>query len=148
MNETKVWGEKKHTAVVAVLVAVSFAAGCLAAGLFQHRSGSARIRELDQRYAAELARAADTIGNLGEQLDRERDIVRGLRERNNAARKIAQGLADTTGENVRNLQDAVRLINKIRTAVKELEDFYNSSDTGNGAGNGHGNGHGNGAYSP
>ena len=144
MNETKFWGEKKHTAVIAVLIAVSFASGCLAAGLFQYRSGSARIRELDQRHAEELARAADTIGNLGEQLDRERDIVRGLRERNSAAREIAFGLADTTGENVRNLQDAIRLINKVRTAIKEMENIFNSSYTGNGTGNGDGNG----AYSP
>jgi hypothetical protein len=63
-------------------LALAFAAGCLAAGLFFHWWGSVHIGELDTKYAGEQRRAAETIGKLTAELGRERGINRELREHN------------------------------------------------------------------
>jgi hypothetical protein len=95
-------------------------------GLFFHRQGSDRIRALDTRYAGELRGAAQTIGRLTEELDRERSINQELREHNSRAGEL-EGLTGTAVRNVRNLQDAVGLIGEIRKKIKVLEGLYADS---------------------
>ncbi len=85
---------------------------------------------IHKRYASQYARAAETVGNLEAELERERRINKQLREHNQRAREITGGLTETTNRNVRNLQDAVSLISEIRAKLKVLADFYNSSDSG------------------
>jgi hypothetical protein len=112
---------------LAVYLLLAFAAGSLAAGLFFHRQGSGRIRELDTRYAGELRSASETIGRLTEELGRERGISQELREHNSRAGELVEGLTGTALGNVRNLQDAVGLIGEIRKKLKVLEEFYADS---------------------
>jgi len=90
------------------------------------------IGKLDQRYNSRHARAAEIIGQLEGELERERDINRGLRENNSRARELTQGAAESAERNVRNLQDAVSLIGEIRKNLRVLADFYSDSDSGNG----------------
>jgi hypothetical protein len=116
-----------------VYLVIAFSAGCLVTGLFFHRQGSGRIRELDTRYAGELRGAAETIGRLTEELGRERGINRELREHNSRAGELVEGLTDTAYRNVRNLQDAVGLIGEIRKKLAVLEDFYADRRTVGGA---------------
>ena len=111
---------------------LAFLAGCLCAGLFFNRQRFGGIGELDTRYDNQHGRAAEIVGRLEDELERERDINRRLREHNTRARNITEGLAGAAERNVRNLQDAVGLIREIREKLKVLEDFYNNSDTGNG----------------
>ena len=115
-----------------VFIIVGIIVLCILSTVLRDRQRSEIIRELDQRYAGEYTRAAETIGRLEEELGRERELNRRLRENNYRAREIAEGLTGTTERNVRNLQDAVVLIGEIRTKVKVLADFYDNSDTGGG----------------
>ena len=94
------------------------------------RSGSAG--ELDQRYDSQHSRAAEIIDRLEGELERERDLNRQLREHNNRARELTKGLTNSVNRNVRNLQDAVSIIGEIRTKLKILADFYDSSNSGYG----------------
>jgi hypothetical protein len=110
---------------------LAFLAGCLCAGLFFNRQRFGGSGELDTRYNIQHGRAAEIVGRLEDELERERDINRQLREHNTRARDITEGLASAAERNVRNLQDAVVLIGEIREKLKVLEDFYNNSDTGN-----------------
>ena len=61
---------------------LAFSAGCLVAGLLLNRQRSPTVGELDSRYALEYARAAETIGRLEAELERERELTRELREYN------------------------------------------------------------------
>jgi len=110
----------------------AFAAGCLFTGLFVFGQRSAAIGKLDQRYYSQHARAAEIIGQLEGELERERDINRRLRENNFRARELTEGVTASAERNVRNLQDAVSLIGEIRAKLQILADFYNNSDTGYG----------------
>jgi len=110
---------------------LAFLAGCLFTGLLICRQRSGSIGELDSRYSFEHGRATEIIGRLEEELGRERELNRELREHNNRARELAQGLTGASERNVRNLQDAVGLIQEIREKVKILADFYANSDSGN-----------------
>ena len=83
-------------------------------------------------YPEEHGRAAETIGRLTAELERERELNRDLWEHNNRAREIAAGLADTAGQNVRNLQEAIGIISEIRKKLKVLADFYADSGSGGG----------------
>ena len=112
---------------------LAFIAGCLFTGFFIYRSGSGAIGKLDKRYNSQYARAAETIGKLEAELERERGINRQLREHNTRAREFTGELAGTTERNVRNLQDAVSIIGEIRAKLKILADFYANSDPGNSA---------------
>jgi len=112
---------------------IVFAAGCLFTGFFFYRSGSGAVGKLDKRYHSQYARAAETIGRLETELERERGINRQLREHNKRARELTGELAGTTERNVRNLQDAVSIIGEVRAKLKILADFYASSDPGNSA---------------
>ncbi|MCL2215326.1 MAG: hypothetical protein FWC06_09025 [Treponema sp.] len=111
---------------------LAFSAGCVLSGLFINRQRSADIGELDRRYNLQHGRAAEIIGQLEGELERERDINRKLREYNTRARELTEGLADASERNVRNLQDAIRLIGEIRTKLKILENFYVNSDSADG----------------
>jgi len=112
---------------------VAFLAGCVLSGLFFYRHRFASIGELDRRYNIEYAGAAETIGRLEGQLEQEREYNRKLREYNTRARELAEGLTVSAERNVRNLQDAVSLIQEIRTKLKILEDFYTDSSPGGGS---------------
>jgi len=112
---------------------IAFLAGCVLTGFFFNRQRPSTIGELDSRYNFEHGRAAEIIGRLEGELERERNINRQLREHNRRAREIAEGLTGTVERNVRNLQDAVSLIGEIRTKLKVLEDFYADSNTGDSA---------------
>ena len=61
----------------------AFAAGIIFAGLFLSRNGSDVIAKLNRQYIIENGRAADTIGKLANELEREREHNRRLRENNN-----------------------------------------------------------------
>ena len=111
---------------------LAFSAGCVLSGLFINRQRSADIGELDRRYNLQHGRAAEIIGQLEGELERERDINHKLREYNTRARELTEGLADASERNVRNLQDAIRLIGEIRTKLKILENFYVNSDSADG----------------
>ena len=108
----------------------AFLAGALLSGFFFNRRGSESIGELNSRYAYENGRAAQIIGNLADELERERELNKLLREHNNTARDIANRITDTTERNVRNLQDAIGIISEIRAKLKVLEDFFADSSTG------------------
>jgi len=110
---------------------LSFLCGALVTGFFFNRQGTGSIGELDRRYDKEHGRAAEIIGRLTEELERERELNRELREHNSRAREIAGGLAGTAERNVRNLQEAVSLIGEIRKKLKILADFYSDSGSGN-----------------
>jgi len=114
-------------------VLLAFAAGTVLSGFFFYRKGTGTVGELDRRYALEHGRAAETIGRLEEELERERDLNRDLREHNNRAREIADGLASTAERNVRNLQEAIVIIGEIRKKLKILADFYADSGSGGGS---------------
>jgi len=107
-------------------------AGLVAGELHLRRQGSRSAGELDHKFATEHGRAAETIGRLAEELERERALNRELREYNNRAREIAGGLAGTSERNVRNLQEAISLISEIRAKLKVLENFYDNSGSGSG----------------
>jgi len=107
-----------------LLLLLAFLAGCLFTGLFFNRHRFTNAGELDRRYNFEHASATETVRRLERELERERGINRQLREHNSRAREIAEGLADTSERNVRNLQDAIGLIQEIREKIKILEDFY------------------------
>jgi hypothetical protein len=124
--------EKIRRALPVLYLLLAFIAGCLFAGFFFNRQRPISIGELDKRYADEHARAAETIGRLEVELNRERELNRQLLEHNSRARDIANELANTTERNVRSLQDAVGLNAEIRKKLKILEDFYAGRDTGNG----------------
>jgi cell division protein FtsB len=113
-------------------ILLAFLAGCLFTGLLIFGFGSAAVGKLNQRYAEQHGRAAETIGQLEGQLERERQLNRQLRDYNNRARELTEGLTESAQRNVRNLQDAVNLIGEIRTKVKVLAEFYTNSDSGNG----------------
>jgi hypothetical protein len=120
----------RHRLVLYLLLA--FAAGCLVSGLFFHWRGSVGIGELDTRYAGELRGATETIGRLTEELGRERSLNRELREHNSRAGELVERLAEATGRNVKNLQDAIGLIGEIRKKLAVLEDFYTGGGSGGG----------------
>ena len=111
---------------------LAFLAGCIFTGLFLFGQRPGSIGELDSRYALEHGRAAEIIGRLEKELGRERELNRELREHNQRARELAEGLTGASQRNVRNLQDAVGLIQEIREKLKVLADFYAGSDSGNG----------------
>jgi len=111
---------------------LAFLASSLLTGFLLYRPRSGAVAILDKRFASQYARAAETVGKLETELEREREFNRELREHNQRAREIANGLTETTNRNVRNLQDAVSLIGEIRTKLKVLADFYNNSDSDNG----------------
>ncbi|WP_461257817.1 hypothetical protein [Treponema sp. R80B11-R83G3] len=131
MNENKFFLKifRRFRPILYLLLA--FLAGCLCAGLFFNRQRFANTGILDKRYANQHARAAETIGRLEEELERERGINKQLREHNQRARELTGGLTETTNRNVRNLQEAVSLIGEIRAKLKVLADFYANSDPGN-----------------
>jgi len=134
MNE-EIYLERLWKFIVIAVAAVGGLSIGFCAGFLLHQRGLGSVGDLDQRYAEEHGRAAETIGRLTEELERERGINRELREHNQRARAISGELAETTGRNVRNLQEAVGLIGEIRAKLKVLADFYADSDTGgNGAG--------------
>jgi hypothetical protein len=110
-----------------VYIVAAFAAGVVFAGLFFNRQRSVGIGELDTRYNQQLAGAAETIGRLAAELERERGINQELRERNARAGELVEGLAGTALRNVRNLQDAVSIIGEIRKKLAVLENFYADS---------------------
>ena len=118
--------------VLVLCLLLAFCSGAVLAGFYVNRQGSRSTGRLDSQYALEHGRAAETIGKLAAELERERELNRGLREYNNQARAIAGGLADTVERNVRNLQEAVGLIGEIRTKFKILADFYSDSSSGGG----------------
>ena len=111
---------------------LAFLAGCLLTGLLFFGRGSSIAGRLDKRYADQYAGAAAIIGQLEDELGRERESSRRLREQNNRARELVDGIADASGRNVRNLQDAVGLVGEIREKLKVLEDFYAGWDPGSG----------------
>ena len=111
---------------------LAFFAGCLAAGLFFNRERFVGTGELDSRYDSEYRAAAEIIGQLETELERERRINSQLREHNARARELTEGLASASERNVRNLQDAVSLIGEVRKKLKVLEGFYADSGTGDG----------------
>jgi hypothetical protein len=108
----------------------AFCAGAVLSGIFFHRQGPRSIGELDRRYAVEHGRAAEIIGRLTAELERERELNRELREHNEQARAIAGGLAGSVERNVGNLQEAISLIGEIRKKLKVLADFYADSSPG------------------
>ena len=110
---------------------LAFFAGAVLSGFFFYRQGSGTIGKLDNRYAEENRRAAEIIGRITEELERERELTGRLQSNNNRAREITDGLAVTTGQNVRNLQEAVVLIGEVRKKLQVLAEFYADSDTGN-----------------
>ena len=135
---------EKHILRIRFLLCLllAFFAGVIFTGIFVHRQGSQSIGELDRRYASEHGRAAETIGRLTAELERERELNRELREHNEQARAIAGGLTGSVERNVGNLQDAIGLIGEIRKKLKVLEDFYaDSGPDGGGAGRYAGLGH-------
>ena len=103
------------------------------AGFCGYKLGLGSSGEPDSRYAAERGRAAETIGSLTEELEREREINQRLREHNSEARAIAGRLTGASERNVRNLREAVGLIGEIREKLKVLADFYADSGSGGGA---------------
>jgi len=112
-----------------LFLVLGFIAGSVLAGLLVHRSGSDAIRALDSRYAGQYGRAAETIGKLESELDRQRNINLRLRENNTRARELAYELTGTTERNVRNLQEAITIIGEIRRKLQILEDFYANSNS-------------------
>jgi len=116
-----------------IYLLLAFLAGCLFAGFFLNRYRFTDAGELDKRYNKQHARAAETIGRLEEELERERRLNRELRAHNNRARELTDELTGTTERNVRNLQEAVGFIGEIRKKLKVLEDFYADRDTGGGS---------------
>ena len=115
---------------------VCLLAGAAGAGFVWHRQGHGTVGGLDSRYFEEHGGAAETIGRLESELERERGINRQLREHNSRARDIAGGLAGATEQDVRNLQEAVGLIREIRKKLKILADFYADSGSGGGGAGG------------
>jgi glucose-6-phosphate-specific signal transduction histidine kinase len=115
-----------------LFLVIGFAAGCVFSGLLVNKSGSNAIRALDNRYAEQYGRATETIGRLETELDRQRDLNLRLREHNTRARELAFDLADSTGRNVRNLQEAITIIGEIRRKLQILEDFYSNSGSADG----------------
>jgi len=111
---------------------LAYIAGAVLSGIFIYRQGSRSPGELDSRYAAEHGRAAEIIGRLTTELERERELNRELREHYEQARTLARGLAGPLERNVGNLQEAIGLIGEIRAKLKVLEDFYTNSGTGGG----------------
>ena len=102
------------------------------AGFFYYQFGSDAARKLDKRFNSQYAGAAETIGRLEAELERERGINRQLLEHNTRARELTGELAKTTDRNVRNLQDAITIIGEIRAKLKILADFYADSGPGDG----------------
>jgi hypothetical protein len=121
----------QHRYIILFLL-LAFSAGCILSGLLFAGFGSSNIGKLDKRYARQHARAAEIIGRLEGELERERQLNSRLREHNNRARELTEGLTDSAERNVRNLQDAVGLIGEIRAKLKVLADFYDSGNPGNG----------------
>jgi len=115
-----------------LVVFLSFLTGCICAGFFVNRYRFTAIGELDTRYNKQHARAAEIIGRLERELEREREFNSRLRDENNRARELTFELTGTVERNVRNLQDAVSLIGDVRKKLKILADFYidsNSADS-------------------
>jgi hypothetical protein len=117
---------------ILLFVVLAFAAGFILSGLLFVGLGSSDSGKLNKRYARQHARAAETIGRLEGELERERQLNLQLREHNIRAGELAAGLTDAVERNVRNLQDAVGLIGEIRAKLKILAEFYADSDTGDG----------------
>jgi len=132
VNEKQPQAARKVRFVVCVLLA--FLAGIIYTGIFFHLQRPRSVGELNRRYALEHRRAAETIGRLTEELERERDLNRELREYNDQARAIAGGLAGSLDRNVGNLQEAIGVIGEIRKKLQVLADFYaDSGPDGGGA---------------
>jgi hypothetical protein len=108
-------------------IVIAFFIGAVLGGIFSYILESATIGGIDRRYSVEHGRAAETIGKLTAELERERELNRELRDHNSKARAIAGGLAGTVERNVRNLQEAISLIGEIRKKLQVLADFYNNS---------------------
>jgi len=115
-----------------IYLLLAFLAGSLLTGFLLYRPRPSAVGILDKRFNNQYTRAAETVGRLEEELNRERELNRQLRDHNQRARDLTSELTGTTNRNVRNLQDAVTIISEIRTKLKVLENFYNSSDPGNG----------------
>jgi hypothetical protein len=130
MNEKiKIIGVTIGAAVFLTLAAVT-----LAAGIYLNRQGLAGFGDPDLRYAEEHGRAAEIIGRLTVELERERELNRELLDHNRRAREIAGGLTDTAERNVQNLQDAIGIIGEIRKKLKVLADFHSDSGSDGGGG--------------
>jgi hypothetical protein len=114
-----------------IYLLLAFLAGCLLTGFLLYRPKPGAVGILDKRFNSQYARAAETVGRLEAELERERGINKQLRDHNQRARDITSELTGATNRNVRNLQDAVTIISEIRKKLKVLEDFYNNSDSGN-----------------
>jgi len=112
---------------VLFMLLLAFVAGCLFSGFFIFGQRPSAIGKLDIRYNNQNARAADIIGQLEGELERERDINRRLREYNTRAGELTKGVTESVERNVRNLQDAVSLIGEIRAKIKVLAEFYDNS---------------------
>ena len=112
---------------------IAFTAGCSISGFFFSGQGSPNTGSSDRRYAHKYRRATEIIGKLETELKRERILNNELQEHNNRARELVTGLTDSTDRNVRNLSDAIILIQEIRLKLKVLADFYSDSDTNNGS---------------
>jgi len=123
---------EKNNAFTILLVSVVFAICAIGGYFFGHFTQSRSAGKLDQRYDSQHSRAAEIIDRLEGELERERDLNRQLREHNNRARELTKGLTNSVNRNVRNLQDAVSIIGEIRTKLKILADFYDSSNSGYG----------------
>jgi len=117
---------------VLLFILLAFLAGCFLTGFLIFGQRSFAIGKLDQRYNKQYAGAAEIIGQLEGELERERDINRKLRENNQRAGELAKGVTEAAERNVRNLQDAVSLIGEIRKKIKVLADFYADSNSGYG----------------
>jgi len=124
--------EKTRSRGFMLCMLLAFLAGAICSGIFFNRQGPQSAGKLDRRYAAQYAGAADIIGKLTAELERERELNRELREHNEQARAIAGGLAGSFERNVGNLQEAVGLIGEIRKKLKILEDFYAGGSPGGG----------------
>ena len=102
------------------------------AGFIRYQQGHGYLGKFDFRYFKEYRGAAEIIGRLEGELEQERRNNRQLREHNNRARDITAELAGATEQDVRNLQEAVFVVRKIRKELKILADFYADSGTGGG----------------
>ena len=114
-----------------LFIFLAFLAGALFTGLFISGQRFAIAGKLDQRYDSQYGRAAEIIGQLETELERERNVNRQLREHNQRAGELAAGASDAAQRNVRNLQETLSLISEIRAKLKVLAEFYADSNPGN-----------------
>jgi len=79
-----------------IFLLLSFLAGCLLTGFLLYRPRPGAIGVLDKRFNSQYSRAAETVGRLEAELNRERELNRQLRDHNQRARDLTSGLTETT----------------------------------------------------